>query len=133
MNTGQIGKVNKKTDALMHVMGPLDAEVMTKKSTCTQATAYVLTDYFPPFHYVIILNEITSLTDPGEVFYSVRLITHSDKYGNIKIEPPMVANSSISLTVDSYFTRDIFLVNKKKLDNNVYGELDMNKINAIII
>lgn len=124
---GQIRDVNRKSQTIMKVIGPLDGERIDKNGKATKFDMYMLTNEFPRHHYIVITDIVDSLTEPGNKFYVAHLITHSSMYNNLKVTEKMYYKDTTKIDLtESYITRDKFLIEFNDIKTEeVFGNFDL--------
>ncbi len=124
---GEIRDVTRKNQVIMKVNGPLLGERIGQNENVEKFDMYLLTNDFPKHHFVVILDIVDSLTEPGNIFYVVNLITHSPYYNNFKITDNLYNKTSTKIDLTpSYITRDKFIipVNEIKSDT-IFGHFNL--------
>lgn len=114
----------------MKVIGPLNGERINKKGNISKFDLYMLTDEFPSYHYLVILDILDNFDEPGNIFYVVSLITHSYMYNNLKITEKLFDKNTTTIDLTkSYITRDKFIIPASAIaSNEIFGYFDLGNL-----
>jgi hypothetical protein len=68
------------------------------------------------FHKIIVDSEYYTFLEPIDKFYTVRIITHSDNFDNILLDPKwVIKNTGLTIDINTFVTLDTFIVRKNDL------------------
>jgi hypothetical protein len=130
---GEIRHPKRIPKSIIKVFGPIDTESYKDNLEIVKLKSYFITNEFPKYHYIVILEIIESYTEPGYKFCLCHLITHSSGFDNYKITEDLYDNNSSKIDLSkSYITRDKFLIPIDDINEKVYGIFNLQKLkNAI--
>lgn len=128
--SGQIRHPLNLPDMILKCEGPIQTEKWDNSKKINEFEMFYLTMDFPPPHYVLIDRVLDNSIFPQHKFALVHLITHSDKYDNLKISEKFYDKSSIKIHFNkSYITRDTFLILLENIKmDKIYGFINMSEL-----
>jgi hypothetical protein len=125
--SGQIRHPLNLPDMILKCRGPIQAETFNEDGSSVEMDMYYLTNDFPKPHYIVVDRILENHLYPEHPFCLVYLITHSDKYDNLKVTSNLYSKKDTKLNLSSsYVTRDQFLVLTDTVEKSkVFGSFNL--------
>jgi hypothetical protein len=130
-SSGQIRHPINMPEMILKCKGPIHAEKWDNAEKTNEFEMFYLTnDFPPPPHYILIERILDNYFFPQHKYVLAHLITHSEKYDNLKISDKMYDTNSIKIDFsNSYVTRDTFLILVANIKTDkIYGYFDMTEL-----